>query len=921
MAEAVVGVLIGKLGAALANEAATYGASLICKEASAIKGLFDEIRKAQMEMQSMEAYLRDTEKFKDTNETTDIFVQEIRGLAFRIEDVVDEFTYKLEDKKHGGFAAKMKKRIKHVKVWHRLASELREINVKLVDATIRRDRYTVPIMEGSRISNHRAKSTDQTPCYAREEDIIGIEDNAEKLKQWLVGDLEENKNKTVTVWGMGGVGKTTLVDHVYKIVKENFDVAAWVTVSKSYQVDDLLKKIAREFNISFDTRNQERKSLVEIIRKHLEDKRYILVLDDVWDKDVWINYIMGVFPTNCTKRFVLTSRSFEVGSLATSNQAINLEPLGQNHSWELFCKQAFQNNDAKRCPSELRDLALKFLHKCDGLPIAIACIGRLLSFKSLSYAEWCKVYEELELQYTKNMIPGVDIILKVSLEDLPCELKNCFLHCALFPEDCIMKRRRLIRHWIAAGFIKEKGNKTLEQVAEGYLNELVSRSLLQVVERNFLGRLKRCRMHDAIRCLALDKAEKECFGKVCEGSETFSENGTRRLSILSTDIAPLSQHAARHLRAIHAFTSVVDMALLMHVLASSNLISTLDLQGTQIKTLPEVVFSLFNLRFLGLRYTAIETLPEAVRRLQNLEVLDACDTDLVFLPKGVTELKKLRYLYACTKLREPTTTYRVGVKFPRGIRNLTRLHALQAVKASLDTLLDVAALTELRTFAISDVTTEHSLNLCSAITNMRHLVHLSIAAPNENEVLPWEALRLPETLCRLVLGGQLEKKRMPHILSSWSHLSNLTCLVLRASKLDKDSFSCLIVLRNLCYLSLDKAYAGKKLSFSAQSFPRLRQLRISRAPLLSQVEIEQGALESLVDLVFAKCPELKLLPRGIEHLTALEYLHLQDTAEELVDNLRQGNEANDNNEELMKISHIRMVVVRLSERSIWERIR
>jgi len=163
------------------------------------------------------------------------------------------------------------------------------------------------------------------------------------------------------VWGMGGVGKTTLVDHVYKIVKPDFDVAAWVTVSQSYQVEDLLKRIAREFSIVTDATNMEIRGLVEIIRKYLEGKRYILVLDDVWEKNVWINNIMEVFPTNCTSRFVLTSRNFEVASLATSNCRIELEPLGDKHSWELFCKAAFRNSDDKKVPVRVTGFGCKVL--------------------------------------------------------------------------------------------------------------------------------------------------------------------------------------------------------------------------------------------------------------------------------------------------------------------------------------------------------------------------------------------------------------------------------------------------------------------------------------------------------------------------------------------------------------------------------
>jgi disease resistance protein RPM1 len=676
-------------------------------------------------------------------------------------------------------------------------------------------------------------------------------------------------------------------------------------------------KIAREFDISIDARSMEMRSLVEVIRFYLEGKTYILILDDVWEKGVWIN-IMDVFPSNSTSRIVLTSRKHEVALLATSDCAIKLEPLGEDHSWNLFRKLAFQNNDDKRMSSELEYLAVKVLQKCEGLPIAIACIGRLLSCKPTSYSSWKIVYEDLELQSSKNVIPGVDVILKVSLEDLPFELKNCFLHCAIFPEDYEMKRRRLIRHWITAGFIEEKENQTMEEVAERCLNELVNRSLLQVVKKNGFGRVKCCRMHDAVRQLALDRAEKECFG-IYEGSWTFSVDGTRRLSIQSSNIGPLSQSGPANFRAIHVFTNYIDIDLLRPILASS-MLSTLDLQGTQLKMLPDEVFSLFNLRFLGLRNTGIEILPEAVGRLQNLVVLDALGTCLLYLPKNVAKLKKLRFLYACAVLIEGNLRRYDGVKVPRGIGNLTSLRALQNVKAIRETLCDVATLTELRTFAVCDLKSEHSSNLCSAILNMSHLVHLSIAASNENEVLPMEALRLPKTLSILELEGQLEKNRMRQILSSWSHLHNLTRLSLISSKLDEDSFASFAVLRNLCFLDLSKAYDGKKLNFcAALSFPRLRQLRVCDAPHLNQVKIE-GALENLAELVFSDCPELNSLPDGIEHLTTLEELCLLDTADELIEELRQGRRGNQCSEELMKISHIRKVVVRLSDKNIWERI-
>jgi disease resistance protein RPM1 len=258
-----------------------------------------------------------------------------------------------------------------------------------------------------------------------------------------------------------------------------------------------------------------------------------------------------------------------------------------------------------------------------------------------------KTYDELELQLVKNVMPRVETIIKVSLEDLPYGLRNCFLHCALFPEDYPIKRRRVIRHWITAGFIKKKGNQTLEEVAEEYLIELVNRSLLQVVERNDVGRLKCCRMHDVIRLVALNKAEEECFGKVYDSSTEFSIGCMRRISIVSGSLDQISPSDASHIRSLHAFDKYINIDLLRPILASSNLMSTLDLQGACINVLPSEVFNLFNLRYLGLRYTAIESLPETIGRLQNLEVLDVGNAQLSYLPKSIVKLKKLRYLYAC----------------------------------------------------------------------------------------------------------------------------------------------------------------------------------------------------------------------------------------------------------------------------------
>jgi disease resistance protein RPM1 len=151
--------------------------------------------------------------------------------------------------------------------------------------------------------------------------------------------------------------------------------------------------------------------------------------------------------------------------------------------------------------------------------------------------------------------------------------------------------------------------------------------------------------------------------------------------------------------------------------------------------LPSELFNLFNLRYLGLRYTAIKSLPQTIGRLQNLEVLDVVNAQLSYLPNSIVKLKKLRYLYACYVFQGNEIKPSSGVKVPSGIRHLTSLQALQCVEASSEILREAGDLTELRTFGVCNVRSEHSGNLINAINKMSHLVHLDIATLGESEVL------------------------------------------------------------------------------------------------------------------------------------------------------------------------------------------
>ncbi|KAL6906247.1 hypothetical protein ACP4OV_003848 [Aristida adscensionis] len=911
MAEALVGWLIPKLGDALASKAVELADSVFGLEGYALKGLFREIREVKRELESIFSFLHDAERLRYSDGTITAFVRQIRSIAYDIEDVVDEFTYWLGEDAEGMFLFRTARRIRQVKIWYRLADRLRDIKDNLKGAAERRGRYDlkgVEIERGtwlSRSSGTNSRCSSGSVQFKREEDLVGVRREKDFLMEWV---RDNNGETTVaSVLGMGGIGKTTLVGHVYSVVKDDFDTFAWITVSQRYEVDDLLRQTAQQFR-----KNDRRKefpedvdltdysSLQDVIRRYLENRRYLLVLDDVWNVNVWFS-CQHIFMA-CNGRIILTSRIFEVAHLAPELNVIRLEPLQRHDARDLFYKEAFWRNRDQICPREVEHLAEMFVQKCNGLPIAIVCIGRFLSFRETSYLEWEKVYKDIEIQLTNNPIMDMHIILKVSLEDLPLNIKNCFLYCSLFPENYVMQKKSLVRLWVAEGFVKETDQqRTFEDVAEDYLTELIHRCLLVVVKRNDSGCINEVQMHDILRVLALSKAREENFGTVFNPSKAYLVREARRVSTESGDIAQVAENAP-HLRSLLVFQNSFSFGSLRSLSSINKLLSVINLQDSSIECLPKEVFDLFNLRFLGLRRTKISSLPRSIGRLKNLLVLDAWKCRIMKLPPEVTKLRKLTHLIVTSKPVVSSLQFfpSVGVPAPANICSLTRLQSLLLVEASAEVVRGMGALVNLRKLRVSKVQGRHCEDLFKAISNMTHLTRLGIQAEDNQELMQLKALRPPPLLEKLFLLGSLSKESLPQFFSSLGNLKNITFIRLVGSRLDKSNFSYLKGLQQLVKLQLYDAYDGDTMVFSAKSFPKLRVLKIRGGPCLNEIVIERCAMPSLIDLKLL-CPQLKKLPDGIEYVRTLEELTLHRSAKELVDRVQQRNE--------MRISHVRRVDV------------
>ncbi|XP_022886711.1 putative late blight resistance protein homolog R1B-12 [Olea europaea var. sylvestris] len=260
----------------------------------------------------------------------------------------------------------------------------------------------------------------------------------------------------------------------------------------------------------------EEESLAEKLYKSLKGLRYLIVIDDIWDINVW-NDLERYFPKDgMGSRILFTTRNKEVGSKASSHSIINALPLlSEAESWELLQGNVFKD---EKCPQELLDIGKQIAINCHGLPLAVVIIAAVLSNMEKKERLWQKVERNLSSHISDNENKFMQI-LELSYQHLPNHLKPCFLYFGTSDEDEKIPIEFLISLWVAEGFIEKEEEKCLEDVALKYLMELIDRSLIIVHERRSNGEVKRCKIHDLLREMCSRIGEKMSFLKLVNYNE------------------------------------------------------------------------------------------------------------------------------------------------------------------------------------------------------------------------------------------------------------------------------------------------------------------------------------------------------------------------------------------------------------------
>uniref|UniRef100_A0ACD5Z7N7 Uncharacterized protein n=1 Tax=Avena sativa TaxID=4498 RepID=A0ACD5Z7N7_AVESA len=843
-------------------------ATLMGEEFAKLKNLRKEVKFIRDELGSMNDTLEMLGDVDELDPQTKSWRDTLREMSYDIEDIIDDFMQHVGEKiKYRWFARKTARLLKSLRSRYQIANRIKEIKALVLETSARRHRYKFDIPLSSYVSVDPRLAT----LYENAANLVGIEGPTNELVNWV--NDEERQLKVVSIVGFGGLGKPTLANEVYRSLKGDFDCGAFVPVSQKPDIAKLIHSLLSELGSEPSFHGCELNVLLNTLRKYLQHKRYLIIIDDIWDDKAW-RVLKCAFPENdLGSRVITTTRIQGVAKACCSNHCdyiLNMKPLSNEDSRSLFLSRIFGSDEA--CPHHLKDVSVEILKKCGGLPLALISISSMLASEGTEKRErWEHVQNSLG-SGTDLTLDGVRQILNLGYRDLPPHLKTCLLYLGMYPEDYTIERSNLERQWIAEGFISKENGQDIVKVARNYFNEIVNRNLVQPVEFDNRGSVTRCRVHDMMLDLILLKSAQENFFTIVDDPQAImgTECKVRRLSIRldgasnGQTILPKNISMSQ-VRSVMFFgrsenTPPLSKFKFLRVLFVDLDRATVNLAG---------LCKLYQLRYLWIGYFCSYQLPPQIRVLQQLQTLDLVSCSSV--PSDIVCLPDLVHLNVDTWL--PT-----GIDKMKSLRHLSRFGLLVN---NLENIRGLGELTNLRYLIISCILYSDDMEtrmdaLRSSLENLCSLEYLFMGLTGcIDGLVPLSPPQTPYYLKTLIMTSNCRFSMVPSWIGELRNLGELQCTV---GELLYDGVGVLAELPILTHLSIiirRRSITEMIVIYGEGAFPALKrfELRLSSASYLTFLAGAMPKLQRLKLMFNANGSEQKeSAPVSTEHLLALEEL-------------------------------------------------
>ncbi|KAH9569575.1 hypothetical protein CY35_03G140600 [Sphagnum magellanicum] len=666
---------------------------------------------------------------------------------------------------------------------------------------------------------------------------FGLESYVERVETLVTSEGRNAAPRYVGVCGMGGVGKTLLLQRLYGSPKihGHFQEAKfiWLTVGQTPNILALYRRLSEELGINPES-NANAEDYKLKLHSQFRGKRVFLVLDDVWKDKAFDSLDLAKGDGSVT---LLTTRNLCL--LERASPHINQEhmtPLSKEDSWSLFCVHAFR--PPSNVPCELKALAQSMAEECRGLPLALKVIGRAMFGKTSPELQWEPLLKKLRESRMQERTVEEDLYERLKLGyDLLLEddwrLKDCFLYFAAFPEDCKIYFGDILWDWIGEGLVPANGGDDPRADAFSLLDKLWRRSFIESDAEVSCEDDLAFKVHDVMRDLAFYIVEND--SGTPPAKQLYLYRAGQNLEEIPREWKAISKALRLSLR-------TNKLETLPGSFDAPELVSLL-LGGNPIRFVPESFLSNFpKLRVLDLRRGEFWNLPEELGNLKDLSLPDAV---------GKLHALKCLNLCGCWKLNY----------LPSGVVALTSLQILSTIG-------------------------------CEELTWAEHTSSGMARAESLGDVYPTIGASL-EDICGLVVLTELyisgetgREVDLPHNISALTKLKFLS-LDLNLKTIRAEMPYGLIQLQKL-YLCASEGLEYLPRSFTCcGAFPALITFELCGCwALVEFPEVDEGALPKLRTLDFSGCESLRTLPLSLELLTSFRKLIVSDCDLTLQDSCR-----------------------------------
>ncbi|PNT72054.1 hypothetical protein BRADI_2g38928v3 [Brachypodium distachyon] len=457
-----------------------------------------------------------------------------------------------------------------------------------VPASEIQDEYQQPKKAGEdKACNSTArKKTDRSRTPALVDELLTGRETEKSVVIKLVCQPDNNQGcKVISVWGMGGLGKTTLVRSVYRSQELDGWKRVWATALRPFNPEQL----ERKKSIALMKLQELKVELTRLLRA----QKCLIVLDDISSTFEW-ELVKGYLYN--AGRIIVTTREKNIAEHCSrgNRNTFGLGGLKHDAALDLFIKK--ENSDKNNLIPAMMDQASLILRKCNGLPLAISTIGGFLASKPKTAIEWRKMNGHISSELEVNPeLKTIKTVLMKSYDGLPYHLKSAFLYLSIFPEDHRIRWDRLVRRWMAEGYSRDMHGMTAEELGRMYFDELLDRSMILPVDqvKHNSGKINSCQLHDIIREI--------CISKVRE------ENLVLTLEKDLEDTVGLRDHHLDQIGQLHhlmyiSLRECINIFFLPNSLGNLRHLQTLDVRGTRIFELPASITKLRKLQHLRTTY-------------------------------------------------------------------------------------------------------------------------------------------------------------------------------------------------------------------------------------------------------------------------------------------------------------------------------